>query len=337
MREKKTRMPLVLLLVILMAALCLTVVAATRNMEKKETIQEEQTGQESTEYVEKWQEGTVNHNGKNYRYNTAVKSYLIMGIDKDGIAEPSENHIQGGQSDAMFLLVTNASEKTISVVSIHRNTMTRIQTCYDTGADAGYKTAQICTQHGYGDGMALSCTRTVEAVSHLFYGLPISGYLSLRMDAIPIINDAVGGVEVTVLEDVSNEQKNVALKSGETVVLNGDEAYVYLRTRDIGVYESATNRLRRQEQYITACVEKLKTVTEGNPTTALKIYESIEDYTVSNIDFAALATELKDYVYVKERLYTIPGETVMGEIYEEFYVDEDAFYEMLLDIFYTET
>ena len=28
------------------------------------------------------------------------------------------------------------------------------------------------------------------------------------------------------------------------------------------------------------------------------------------------------------------GETVMGEVFEEFYADEEALYEMILDIFY---
>ena len=30
----------------------------------------------------------------------------------------------------------------------------------------------------------------------------------------------------------------------------------------------------------------------------------------------------------------LPGETVMGEKFEEFYADEDAMFEMILDIFY---
>lgn len=312
------------------------IVLVLGNGGSEETVQREETVSETSEMVEKWQEGIVSHNGKTYRYNNSIKTYLIIGIDKEGVVKAAENYIQGGQSDAMFLLVSNASQEQLSVFSIHRNTMTRIRACYESGADAGYKTAQICIQHGYGDGMALSCTRVVEAVSYLFYNLPISGYLSLRMDAIPILNDMVGGVEVTVLEDVSYAEKNVELQAGETLTLSGDEAYAYLRTRDIGVFESATNRLRRQEQYIGAWIEKLKNTVAENPAATLSMYEALKPYIVSSIDFVSFATECKDYVYRKEDLYTIPGETVMGETYEEFYVDEDAFYEMLLDIFYTE-
>lgn len=330
-------LPPVILTMVLIAVLCLTIGAACKKNESRKTVQEENSTQEAGQKTEKWQEGTISYNGRHYLYNKNIKTYLIMGIDSDEPAKASTNYIKGGQSDAMFLLVTDASDKTISVISINRNTMTRIKTCYETGADAGYKTAQICIQHGYGDGMNLSCSRVAESVSHLFYNLPIHGYLSLRMGAIPMMNDAVGGVELTILQDIKNSQKNVELKAGETLTLSGDEAYAYLRTRDINEFESATDRLRRQEQYITAYMSKLKTAAGNNPAAAVKIYESIEEYAVSSIDFASLAAELKDYEYSQEHLYTIPGETVMGETYEEFYVDEEAFYEMILDVFYLET
>ena len=33
--------------------------------------------------LEKWQEGVVTYKGKQYRYNSNIRSYLIMGIDND--------------------------------------------------------------------------------------------------------------------------------------------------------------------------------------------------------------------------------------------------------------
>ena len=151
-----------------------------------------------------------------------------------------------------------------------------------------------------------------------------------------MMNDAVDGVEVTVLHDLVYEDRGVNLTEGETVTLNGQEAYVYLRGRDIHEYDSATNRLRRQEQYITAYMDKLKTAAGNDVSAAVKIYESIEEYIVSSIDFAGLVSEVSGYTYTSDNLYTIPGETVMGEVYEEYHVDEEAFYDMILEIFYTE-
>ena len=335
--KQRNRIPFLILSFVLVIVLGVVIFFAIKSKENISQLTGDNAQHtENTGNVEKWQEGIVSHNGKNYIYNKDIKVYLMMGIDSDEPAKANTNYIEGGQSDAMFLLVTDAADKTISVVSINRNTMTRIKTCYDTGADAGYKTMQLCVQHGYGDGMNLSCVRVTEAVSYLFYNLPIQGYLSLRMGAIPAMNDAVGGVELTVLQDIKNESRGVELKKGERITLSGNEAYAYLRTRDIQEFESATDRLLRQEQYITAYMSKLNSVADKNPSAAVQIYESIEDYIVSSIDFASLINEIKDYEYAPERLYTVPGETVMGEVYEEFHVDEDAFYEMILDVLYIE-
>ena len=328
--KQRNRIPFIILLVILLIVLGVVVFFAVKEKENTKQTSEDLQQSANAGTLEKWQEGIISHDGKNYIYNKDIKVYLLMGIDKDEPATPQTDYTKGGQSDAMFLLVTDAKEKSISVVSINRNTMTRIEQCYDTGFSAGYKTAQICIQHGYGDGMNLSCTKAVNAVSYLFYNLPIHGYLSIRMGALPIMNDAVGGVQVTVLDDIGN------LKKGETVTLNGKEAYTYIRGRDTSEFDSATNRLRRQEQYITAYMDKLKSVAGQDTSAAVDIYESIEDYIVSSIDFASLVTEISGYTYTSENLYTVPGETIKGEVYEEYHVDEEAFYDMMLEVFYTE-
>ena len=41
------------------------------------------------------------------------------------------------------------------------------------------------------------------------------------------MNDAVGGVEVTVLQDISFPKAGVDLKKGEKVTLDGTQAYYY--------------------------------------------------------------------------------------------------------------
>ena len=236
----------------------------------------------------------------------------------------------------MFLLVTNSDDQTLSVVSINRNSMTQIQVYSESGLSLGTANAQICTQHGFGDGKKLSCSRTVDAVSYLFYNLPIDGYLSINMGAIPIMNDSVGGIEVTVLDDLYYPSAGVDLKKGETVTLEGMEAYYYLRGRDTGTFDSATNRLRRQEQFITSYFAKLTEIAKGSTSKVLSVYEAIEDYVVTNIDFVDMISELMAYEYDESRLYTVPGETVMGEKHEEYYVDDDALYDLIVQVFYEE-
>jgi anionic cell wall polymer biosynthesis LytR-Cps2A-Psr (LCP) family protein len=126
-----------------------------------------------------------------------------MGIDRYGPVTKAENEISGGQSDGMFLLVCDKSKQKMSVIAINRNTMTDVEVYDEEGNLRGTYQRQICLQHAYGDGMRVSCLRSVDAVSNLFYDIPISGYLSLNMDGISLMNDAVGGVTLEILQDLS--------------------------------------------------------------------------------------------------------------------------------------
>jgi LCP family protein required for cell wall assembly len=214
--------------------------------------------------------------------------------------------------------------------------MTEIERFTGSGVSMGKAVSQICVQHAYGDGKKLSCSRVEDAVANLFYNIPIQGYISMNMGAIPGMNDAIGGVQVTVLDDLEYKGRGVSLKKGETVTLNGQEAYCYLRGRDVNDYDSATERLRRQEQYITSFIAGLQGA-EDYQTTVTDVYNAIADYTVTDIDVATLMSSLIQYGYSEDDMYSVPGETSVGEDgYEEFYVDEDAFYDLIIQVFYKE-
>ena len=337
MNKKKNNLPAIILLVLLVSILTIVVLFAIKG---KAISTDTEVGYTETnsQITEKWQEGVIKHNENYYKFNNKIHTYLIMGIDKDGPVEDEivEGTSDGGNSDAMFLLVTNSEDKTMSVISINRNSMTDI-TIYGEGSTVLTKVkAQICTQHGFGDGRKLSCSRTADAVSNLFFNIPIDGYLSINMGAIPIMNDAIGGTKVTVLNDLSYPNANVNLKKGETVNLMGMESYYYLRGRDTSEFDSATERLRRQEQYITSYFAKMKEIAGGSKSKVLQVYESIEDYIVTNIDFVDLVSELMSYEYDESRMYTVPGETMMGETFEEYHVDDNALRDMIIDVFYNE-
>lgn len=294
-----------------------------------------QQGDSGQNNLEKWQEGVVEYKGSSYRYNSSIRSYLIMGIDNDNWVEEAPDGISGGQSDAMFLLVADSEAQQLSVISINRNTMTDIDVYDRDGNSLGRMEGQICLQHAFGDGRRLSCTRSMAVVSELFGNIPISGYLSMNMGGMPMMNDAVGGVEVTVLQDIKVSDKEVNLRAGETRTLTGVEAYCYLRNRDVKEFNSASDRLRRQEQYISNYMKKLRSLTERSPSMAVGVYRSIADYMVTSVDFADLITELMDYEFSEAHMYTVPGDTVMGERFEEYYVDEEAFQDLIYEVFYT--
>jgi anionic cell wall polymer biosynthesis LytR-Cps2A-Psr (LCP) family protein len=178
--------------------------------------------------------------------------------------------------------------------------------------------------------------RSVEVVEDLFGNIPISGYLAMNMGGIPLMNDAVGGVTLTVLQDVSFPENGVDLREGETVQLSGTEAYYYLHGRDVDEYDSATKRLRREEQYIMAYMETLRGLGASK---TIALYDEIEDYLVTSVDFTSLITELMNYEFSEDAMYTVPGETSLGdpiggECYEEYHVDQDALQDLIMQVFY---
>lgn len=294
-------------------------------------------GQASEEQEGDWQEGDIRYQGRIYRYNQDMLVFLFMGIDKMTEVEPVKNGIDGGRSDAIFLLTLNPHSREISVIGIPRDTMTEIAVYNEEGRYTGTTNAQICLQHGFGDGAAASCERSREAVAKLFYNLPIHGYCAINMGAIPLINDAVGGVELTALEDVKG--KGFFVKAGETVQLKGMSAYYYLHNRDINAHGSAVGRLERQKQYITLYGAKAMEEIQKDITLALSLYGTLSRYMVTDVgldELSYLAMQASEYRFDSENMYSLEGTVTKGAEYEEFYVDEKALYELILKVFYEE-
>ena len=303
--------------------------------DETEQSEGETPGQEN-ESVYVYQEGDVNYNGQMYRYNKDMLTILILGIDSnDPVPEVNENtnYLKGGQSDAIFLFTMNPHDKTISVVAVNRNTMTDID-MYDK--DNNYvKTvkAQLCVQHGYGDGNELSCERAEKTVSELLYNLPIHGYVSMRLGAIWRLNEAVGGVEVTLPFDVPEINQS----AGATVRLYGQDAFYFLKYRSLDKFNSASERLEKDKIYLKAFMKQVFESTKSDISYPVKLYQIASSYIVTDIsvdEMSYLASELLDYDIEGVKMYSIPGETVMGEKFEEFYVNEVQLKEMLLDVFY---
>ena len=297
---------------------------------KTEAIPEEKEAQ--------WKEGWISYNGKVYEYNEDIMTFLIMGIDKnDEVVEEVEEGTNGGQADALFLAVMNPHDKTIKVIGINRNTMTDIDIYNESGAYVTTVEAQIAVQHGFGNGVEKSCEYQKIAVSRLFYNLPIHGYAAINMSAIPMINDAVGGVEVTVLEDLT--KADPTLIEGATVHLMGESSYWYIRERNVNEFGSADMRLARQKQYLNAFIIQAKSAAKKDISVVLDLYQAASPMMTTDItagEVTYLAPILLDYQFDGENFLMVEGETVMGEQFEEFHVDEDALYEMILDVFYEE-
>ena len=283
-----------------------------------------------------WKEGWVKYNGQIYAYNEDILTFLVMGIEKNRDVKEVEEGTNGGQADALFLVVLNPHDNSLSVIGINRNTMTDISVYDDNGAYVNTIKAQIAVQHGFGNGVEESCEYQVNAVQHLFYEMPVHGYAAINMSAIGPLTDMVGGVDVVALEDIKSGNSTV-IKEGEEVHLEGDLAFAYIHNRDTKEFGSADHRLERQKQFITTYLQKVKQKTKEDIGFPISVYQSIAPQTVTSLtvdEMTYLVSIAKDYSFDENYLYTMKGETKQGDVFEEFYVDETDLFELILKVFY---
>lgn len=279
---------------------------------------------------------TVTWQGKNYKYNQNLSNYLLLGVDKRTPAETRVGKADAGQADALFLLSLNRKTKKMTMISIPRDTMTDVESFDLEGKSLGKSKDHISLSYGYGDGGAESCKLTQEAVSNLFYGLPIQGYLAMNLDGIPELAKSVGGLTVTVPNN-SLEYEYPEFAEGAEVTLTEENTEVFLRSRDVDESQSAIYRMERQKAFLDAFSKKAKECYEQNAKFAADLFVAIKPYTVTNISEDRLmklfqtADEGDGYTE-----WTVPGEGTQGLSYDEYHVDDDALYTKVMETFYQE-
>lgn len=281
-------------------------------------------------------EGDVVWNGTAYDYNDHLSNYLFLGIDDREKAKTRTGQADAGQADALYLLSWERTTDDITVITIPRDTMTQIEVFGPDGESLGSTEDHVSLSYAYGDGSHESCRLAREAVSNLFYGLPIQGYCSINMDGLPILTESVGGVTVTVPND-SLEAVNPEFREGAQVKLDGDNTETFVRYRDTEVSQSALARTERQQEYIRAYGEAAKERFAGDPRFVTGLYNSLQPYMVTNMgtdEFASIMQSLSRGTGTEG--WTVPGEGTEGKSYDEYHVDDDALYENIIRTFYEE-
>ena len=273
----------------------------------------------------------VEWNGKKYTYNTNLENILFLGIDQDEAFQ--EEYLAGdaGQADCIMLLSLNKETNQASVIQINRNTMAELDLYDLNGNKGGSQQGQLCLQYAYNIGGSSSCWSMVQTVRDVLFGLPIDGYFAMDMAGIPEINDALGGVNVTMNADYTMIHPDFA--AGNTVHLTGELAERFVRYRDIDEFDSVSNRMERQVDYVTAMIGSLKE--HGGSELYDILVPYLDTYIITDMD-AEQMNALASYDYQSDQIQYLPGETIMGEKYEEYHLDDDALMDMIIETFYTE-
>lgn len=281
----------------------------------------------------------IEYQGKRYQYNESMHNILLMGIDSNKTAaEAAGDH---DQSDVLVLAALNQDAGKMTLISISRDTMCDIQVLDWNGNPDYLMHTQLALSYAYGDGQHQSCQMTRDAVSNLFYGLPIHGYGSFYLEGISALNDAVGGVTVTILDDYpfTAIPGGSQMHAGLEKTLTGREARIYIQARPETGLDSNHLRMQRQKQYMLSLISRAKQLIQQNPVSILNIYTAVDDYILTDLDLGEISylATLAAGMDFSGDLRSVQGNLVLSEDnFAELHVDETALYELMLDVFYTE-
>lgn len=295
-----------------------------------------------------WQDDWVVYNGKVYEYREDMLNFLLLGIDHGGSlsTETKLSDWNAGQADTIFLVSLNQADKTISVIGIPRNSMVNVEIFNSESERVDTIYNQICLQYGYAGGGQLGLQKMKESVSKLMCGLPIHGTCAVSFNAISVITDRLGGIEVVVPDDMT--EYNRAFVQGSTQMLTGKNVIDYLRYRQYNTLGSPTTRLERQKGFMRVAMGRVMQEIKANPVFVKDIYESLRAYmnTDISVDEAVyIASKALDCTLAEQSFYQLTGkdkaeyfirENGEEDFYDDYYIDEEALQKLMFEIFYQE-
>ncbi len=197
-------------------------------------------------------------------------SILLLGVDTGALGRTEQ-----GRSDTMMVATVNPSTDQSLLVSLPRDTYTEI---------VGHNT-QDKMNHAYAFGGAAMSMDTVENL----LDIPINHYITINMQGIESLVDAVGGIEVNNPFEFTYE--GTTFPKGQQQ-LDGDLALKYSRMR----YDDPNGdygRQERQRQIITGVAKKVLS-TQGL-TNYQSILTTMGENVRTDLSFQDMRTLMGDY------------------------------------------
>lgn len=277
----------------------------------------------------------IEYEGAEYIKKENLLTILFIGVDIGA----DSTHIgatfrDGGQADFLLLLILDTKNNEVTRLQIDRDTMAEITILSVLGKPSGSRVAQICLSHGFGDGGKQSSEFTVQAVEKLLCGMEIDHYISMNLDSIAALNEALGGVTVTIEDDFSAYGKD--WKVGDVVTLKGEEPELFVRTRYFIGEGTNEARMRRQKTFLNATMKLMDEKINDNVNFVGELYDILVNYIVSDMKRGQMINETyKAAKYARSEILYPKGEYVVGESgFMEFHADEKAIERLVFDIFY---
>ncbi len=185
---------------------------------------------------------------------------LVLGSDSRISAGNPADWVAGAQrTDAIMLVHLPADAKAAWVMSIPRDSWVAIP---------GHGMAKINAAYSYGGPTLL--IHTIESLTNV----RIDHFAVADFESFQQVTDALGGVPLTLKENLLDRQGNFMLAAGQQV-LNGEQALIWVRER-YSLPRGDFDRVQRQQAWMRAILTKVRD--EGvlsNPIRSVRFLDTV--------------------------------------------------------------
>ena len=275
---------------------------------------------------------------QSYPLKRNISSVLLIGTDNyindpDQIYDDNYYH-NYNYADFLVILVFDHDAKTVTPFQINRDTMCDVSRVNIENQPLVSKYMQITASHSYGSGKEDSSINTRNCVENLLFQVPIENFLRFTMDAVPLINDLVGGVTVTLEDDIP--PLGATFVKGTTVKLKGKQALTFVRHRDKSKMTGNLTRMSNQRLYIDGFTAAAREAAEKDPELAIRAFKLADPFLCTDLTVDQVQRIIDNLLSYELLPFVTPdGEYDLkeGERFVGYYVDEDSLWSCVKSTF----
>ncbi|MFD8844877.1 LCP family protein, partial [Streptomyces pseudogriseolus] len=223
---------------------------------------------------------------------TSGQNILVLGSDSRAgdNAELNTGKIAGARSDTALVMHIPEGRTQAVAVSIPRDTLVTRPECKDGDGSTVASAERVMFNSIYSQVGPACVVKTVEKMS----GVRMDHYVEIDFAGFKDLVDAIGGVEVTVDQDIHDTSSGLDLTAG-THRLDGTESLQFVRTRH-GIGDgSDLGRIGLQQEFMIALLGEIKKQDLlGSPTKTYKIADTLTAALTTDSELASL-TALADF------------------------------------------
>jgi LCP family protein required for cell wall assembly len=250
---------------------------------------------------------------------TAGLNILVIGSDsRQGLGRKFGSDVLGARSDTSMLLHIAPGHTRADIVSFPRDSMVPVLACANDQQGHPGQSAQPGEVERlnatFSAGGAPCLWKTLEQET----GIRIQHFVEVNFAGFQSIVNDVGGVPVCLPFAINNRQARLRLAAGKRVV-NGAQALAFVRLRENVGEGSDTQRIQRQQYFLAAVMQKLKSTNLlSQPSRIFNVVRDVAKSltTDSGLDLSTMlriAGSMKSLSSSSVQLVTVPVVPYVGD------------------------